>query len=102
MTRARYGRMGRLKPLKWYRERNELSTRMVLLEQALHQHGLHVTARKLNAAVQQLGWELADQLGKEAKARRLCGVCGHSKERRAPLVDGSIRCSCRCHERSRA
>lgn len=46
---------------------SDLSLRLVTIEQELHKVGLHATARRVNLAVQAIGWEFAGELDKIPK-----------------------------------
>lgn len=47
---------------------NDLSVRLVAIEQELHRVGLHATARATNRAVRAIGWEFAGDFDQVASA----------------------------------
>jgi hypothetical protein len=45
-----------------HEQMHDLSMRLVAIEQDLHRVNMHATARRVNAAVQAIGWEFAGQI----------------------------------------
>lgn len=48
-------------------EMHDLAARLVAIEQELHRLNMHATARRVNTAVQAIGWEFAGELDKMPK-----------------------------------
>lgn len=58
--------MAKAKPLHKcsHEQMRDLSARLVAIEQELHRVNMHATARRVNTAVQSIGWEFAGELDK--------------------------------------
>ena len=58
--------MTKAKPLHKcsHEQMRDLSARLIAIEQELHHVNMHATARRVNTAVQSIGWEFAGELDK--------------------------------------